>query len=409
MKKTLLMHVHATSQNKGDHALLISLLKLLKSNVEVIDVCTQSESHENVVEYLNIKNMGSASNFFAFLLALRKSDALILGGGDVITASNNLLLLAMARITHTPTFFVGAGVNLKHVSKLGMLFLKYSLPNVALAFIRDSNSAKKLIELGLNQSQLTEVSDLTFAHGAKLLTPQYRNCTLDLPDKFIAMSIRSPEFNSSKWGTKEYKNIAVTLDRIISTYGMNVVFVSMADEYNTVSKGGNSSDEIADTYICEIIQSHMTNKNSTQIITSAVSLDEVMSIFDRAHMAICCRLHAMIFSTLVATPFIGLTYNLKSESYLSDAGISDCGLPLQELTAEGLYSKFDKIMGNYDLAVEQTQKACDLFIDKATSYGRLSELIVQRKPRSRWRLLHPKLWILYTINFLYEIYTKLTR
>ena len=193
MKKTLLMHVHATSQNKGDHALLISLLKLLKSNVDVIDVCTQSESHENVVEYLNIKNMGSASNFFAFLLALRKSDALILGGGDVITASNNLLLLAMARITHTPTFFVGAGVNLKHVSKLGMLFLKYSLPNVTLAFIRDSNSAKKLIELGLNQSQLAEVSDLTFAHGAKLLTPQYRNCTLDLPDKFIAMSIRSPE------------------------------------------------------------------------------------------------------------------------------------------------------------------------------------------------------------------------
>ena len=407
MKDVLVMHVHATSKNKGDEALLISVLKLIGTqDLKVIDVCTAPESYPQVAKFLNIKNVRNFSQFYDLISSLNKADAVLLGGGDVITASNNLFLLALARILKTPVYCVGVGINLKHVSKLSMLFLKYGISNISTAFIRDTNSAQKAVELGLESSKIVEVSDLTFVHGADSLAPNYKEASLDLPPKYVAVSMRAPEFNSSKWGDNEYRNIATALDKVINQYKMQVVFISMADEYKTVTKVADNKDEFPDSLVCQKIQSYMVESQSTQVISSAVSLNEIMSVFDRAKFSICCRLHAKIFSTLVGTPFVGLTYNLKSGAYMRDAGMEEFSVPLSSISVDALFSKISLILDDYDAAENKTKISYEHLSKKAKGYLKLQNQLQHREASSSWRLLHPKVWFLYLINSIYEIYAK---
>lgn len=410
-QKTI-FHVHATSKNKGDEALLVSLLKILDPlNAEFTDVCTEPEKHANVTHFVDSRPLERISHFFKVAREIKRSDLLVLGGGDVITASNNLLLMAMASVLNRKTFCIGVGVNLKQTTKVSNYFLSKGIKSIQKAYVRDSRSALQLKELGVNQDNIVDVPDLTFFLGANGLAPRYSEMKRPIDKKYVAFSIRAPEYNSAKWGDDEYKEIAKALDAIVERSGLSILMVPMAGEYvkECTAKVTLRTDEIPDIVICQKIRSYMANKDCTSILDPSASMSEIVAVFHHAEMAICCRLHAMIFSTLVGTPFVTLKYNLKSDAYLNDTGLSKYGVNISGISSDLLSDKACNIIDNKESAEKEVENARDSFLVKARKYEQIPKDISQLRKTVSYVTINPKLWCLFLINWSYSVYAKISR
>jgi polysaccharide pyruvyl transferase WcaK-like protein len=382
-----LLHRHATALNLGDEALCRAIENLLPEDNRITELVNEpytgwrpaAPRHNTALpEYY-----ATRAQFARLLKHLRTADALLVGGGDLILGyPQHYLLLHTCRILRVPVFHVGVGVNMRGATSTALAWSRRELPHCAHYWVRDTRSAQELRRLGVHTANLSEVPDLVYSLDVEALVAQARPFpapwATQLKPKYLVVSIREPEGNSARWGEMQYRELAQALDELHSQRGLQLVFLpflSAARDALRRHTGPSRHDEA----VAQQIIGYLRHPEAALLAAGDLDTPQALRLLAGAQLTIGARLHSLIFSSVVHTPFIALSYNLKTESFMREIGAPELALPLDQLRATQLTQTALRLLDEH--AARRAQLA-ELHAARRTAAFRYRELTGHLVPRS---------------------------
>jgi len=280
--------------NEGDEAILQSMIDALKNIHPTIKLTVLSNNPEQTkaLYKVNAVNRWKLGNIRK---ALKHSDGLISGGGSLLQDKTSMKsipyytgIIHLARLYKKPIFIYAQGMGpISH--PISKYLTRLALNRQSKITVRDNKSLRLLEEMNIKQP-IIEVPDAVFGlksnlHESTWLKDNKFEC-------YIAISIR-PWPNSESF-TSELVKI---LDDL-SVEGFQIVFIPMHDSDDT---------EVA---------LEVSNKMSQPAFHVPVDtpLNEKLTIIKNAEVLLGMRLHALIFSGIVGTPFGAFSYDPKIDA-----------------------------------------------------------------------------------------------
>ncbi len=270
-------------------------------------------------------------NIFSFFRALRKSALFVNGGGSLIqdiTSSRSLYFylftLQAAKALGSKVIMYGCGIGpiIKGVDKKIAGRVLDSTADIIT--LRDSGSLKLLEELGVRTPEIIQAADPTVSLGSissLAIDNAFEEEGIDPRGNYIGFCLREwPEF-------KDKRAVAEGARYAYEKYGLTPVFLPI--EYPKDTAIGREIASMLD------IPCHVCERPRT--------VDQTMGMLSRMRLVCGMRLHSLIFATAGSTPVIGISYDVKVDSFIHDIG-SDALIKLADLNAESLRAQIDNIM-----------------------------------------------------------------
>lgn len=314
--------------NTGDEAILESIVDNLRDSLDSPDITVFSLSPEETAKEHNVKSVyrGWRQDNGGKIKALKDADLLISGGGGLLQDAYPtkflfgplpyyLLIVLLAKMCGTKVMFFSQGIG-PVTSTWGKILMK--LANFAdFITVRDEFSKEYIHKLGVNRPETVVTSDIVFAFKKKHDTACLDSIDLRGDEKLVAVSMR-PWFEH----TKQFEQAALILDELIEQRGITPVFVPMEGHHDT-----NASEQV---------MSHMKHRESCIMLGENFTPNQYLNFIGECELTIGMRLHALIFSTIMGVPHIGLSYDKKVESLLKRSGMWDYSSDLMAIDPEQL-------------------------------------------------------------------------
>lgn len=289
--------------NIGDEAILETLTEQLRKLDPDMQITVLSHSPEETMSKFGV-NAIKRNDLFKVIRAIIKSDVLLSGGGSLLQDDTSarsihyyLTILRMGLFFKKKVFLISNGIgpiiresNKKRVAKV--------LNRVEHTTVRDFNSQKLLVEIGVKPEKVSVSADMVVAMrkedkaiGAEILS----QLNFIAPErKTLGIAIRQKDFRDMDKRAELIK-LANRLSNIYS-----VVFVPFY--YKN------------DTKIYEDIHKDVTEH--VYFIKEKYNSDEFMSLLQNLDVLIGSRLHSLIFALVAEIPFIGISYDPKIENFM---------------------------------------------------------------------------------------------
>lgn len=317
--------------NAGDEAILKAILKQLREIDEDMPFWVMSRNKEET-KVANKVNSFYIFNVFAFIHNLRKAKIFVNGGGSLIqdvTSSRSLYFylftLAAAKWCGCRIIMYGCGIGPLKREKNRRLAGKVLNRTAEIITLRDSVSLELLQEIGVNKPEIILAADPTVNIGKA-------------PDLVISEAFRAegiPEgvkkigFCLRNWGDFRHpEHVARAAEYAYRKYGLTPVFLPI-EIPKDIATGQRVAALMKDTpyYCCK----------------SRHPVEELIGMLASMEAVVGMRLHALIFSTAGGSPVVGVSYDIKVDSFIKDIGSTAC-LPLAGLTAEALCQQVDHVL-----------------------------------------------------------------
>ena len=326
MKKRIriLMSGYYGFNNAGDEAILASIYSnIRKLNMNISVDVLMARAGDPKAKKSRIKagyefKMTDRFNPFKVIKAVRNCDVLISGGGSLLQDSTStkslfyyVVIMRMAKFFDKKLVMYANGigpvnrpVNRKRVKKIA--------DRADLITLRDENSAKELLDMGVTNGNFFVTADPVFSYMPDAMHSKafeanevLRSVGVPMEKPFVGVSVRewknaSPDF---------CQRTAEICDHIYEAHGRTVLFLVM--------QVPNDID------ISRKIMNLM--KNPSYIADSQFSTELLMGIVGGADLMICMRLHTMIFAANMGVPTMGLVYDPKVRDYLKMLGMPSLG------------------------------------------------------------------------------------
>ncbi len=183
--------------------------------------------------------------------------------------------------------------------------------------------------LGVTRPQTVVTSDIVFAYQPQKDTACIDSLKLENKDKLVAVSVR-PWFEK----VKQFEQIAQILDALIEERGVTPVFVPMEGHH--------------DAKASEKVLAHMVHKEQCHILGTDFSPNQYVNFIGECQLTIGMRLHALIFSTIMGVPHIGLSYDKKVESLLKRNGMWEFSSVLEEIDVDEMTTNAVGLLDNQE-------------------------------------------------------------
>lgn len=298
VSKKIIMSGYFGFSNSGDDAILKSIIESFKSldsnlNIKVLSkdpVLTEREYGVAAVDRFK---------FFDVRKSLKASDMLISGGGSLLqdkTSSRSiwyyLLIMKLAKRYKKKVFVYSNGVGPIN-KRFNRNITRRVLNKVDYITLRDKDSYDFIKSIGVNNPNIKVLSDPVF--NLKEASDESVRKKFDINKDTVLVSIRS-WMDDEKLITELSKFLNYLIDE-----GKNIVFMPMQTPRDTTI-----SEKIAE------------NLKSSKIIDEKYPVEILMSLMKNADFIVAMRLHAMIYAIHQNLPFIGLSYDPKTETLLKD-------------------------------------------------------------------------------------------
>ncbi|HZK01294.1 MAG TPA: polysaccharide pyruvyl transferase CsaB [Anaerovoracaceae bacterium] len=313
--------------NAGDEAILKAILAQLREIDDDMPFWVMSRNKKETRSANKIRSM-YLFNLFAFIKSLRKAEIFVNGGGSLIqdiTSSRSLYFylftLQAAKWCGCKIIMYGCGIGPIN-SKINRRIAASVLNRTAdIITLRDSVSLELLKELEVNRPEIILAADLTVhIKKANKQTVDAAFKSEGIPDniRMIGFCLRNwPEFTDPK-------AVAVAADYARETYGAMPVFLPIEIPKDISAAGKVTSKMSGPYYACG--KKH--------------SVEEIIGMLGSMEAVVGMRLHSLIFATAGGAPVIGISYDVKVDSFIKDIGSSAC-IPLADLSEEGLCDEID--------------------------------------------------------------------
>jgi polysaccharide pyruvyl transferase WcaK-like protein len=152
-------------------------------------------------------------------------------------------------------------------------------------------------------------------------------------------------FSVREWkGHAHYKNVfAAAADRLICESGARIVFLPMQWP--------------DDLQAARLVASRM--KQPCGLLEGKYGTEELLSIVGSLDLLVGVRLHALIFAAVMDTPFVGVSYDPKIDSFLETFGVRHAGT-LDTLATESLLEQIAQTGSNSMAAEGRRRKLLEL-------------------------------------------------
>ena len=302
--------------NIGDEAILQSLIALLKSECEDIEIVVLSKDPAATSKEYGISAV-KRDNPVCVVREVAASHLFFNGGGGIIqdvtgrwSPAYYLSLWQLAHVWGKRTWVWGQGVGPLN-SKFYWWWLKYLLQSTDVIGVRDSYSYNVVRALGIDEEKLYISEDLVFAFPR---VPSSKN-SIDAP---IAIVIR-------KWGgVRDFVNRLIPE---LKVFGRKLVVM-------TFSKGDEA-------FLKEVIG----DVGGVEAVIPK-SVDDAFGLISGMSAVVGMRLHSLVFSSLVSVPFVGISYDPKVSSFSDRMGMEY--FPLDVSSIGGIVMAVRRLYDNYD-------------------------------------------------------------
>jgi len=334
--------------NLGDEAILASMVNMIKRADQEAEITILSHKPE-----LTAKKHRTDSiyryNLFNILSRMRSSNIFISGGGSLLqdktsfkTVPYYLGLIFLAQIFKMRTIFFAQGVG-PVKNKLYRYLIKKVLKNVDYLSVRDENSKKFLISIGINEKNIEVIDDPVYATKPAIIKQRQ-----NLETKKIGVSVRD-------WGSNRYLKI---LSEFLNSLNKN------EDLSITIIPFHEGKDIKISRKLFELLEAEV------EIIEYTDNVKQINDLYSSFDMFIGLRLHSLIFAAVNHIPFIGISYDPKVSSLIEEMGYQK-EITTENISLEKLEESYYRIKDDKD---EITQQVKDKVSDKRNG---LSDLLSQ--------------------------------
>lgn len=333
--------------NAGDDSLLRSIIDRLREEKEDIAITVLSAHPKETAQLYNVRSV-ARFNIPAVIHELRHAKLLINGSGNLLqngTSSRSLFyytgLTKYAKRLGCRTMMYAGGIgplNGEWAEKVS----RETLDMCDAITLREEMSLDIIRSIGADcaESRVNVTAD-----PAILLKPEDERWTdyimrrEGIEGKFFVIALRDwsdtqPDFE---------KIISRAVSEIKSTYSVNAVFAVMQPGY--------------DDKICDNAASATDSP-----VLRGLNPSELEGIFSKAEFVIGMRLHALVYSAAVSTPFIGLAYDIKIKAFTSRFAFPngfDSYIDVKEADCSHILSAVDSLFANRDDIISSISHSVD--------------------------------------------------
>jgi colanic acid/amylovoran biosynthesis protein len=214
---------------------------------------------------------------------------------------------------------------------IGRLVSKIALEKCDFILVREPISRDIVRDLKIDSNViLTSDTTLLFKSQEKVRTKNVHPIVTVCPGIY---SQTLPEKETSRYISAHAK----ALDLAIDKYGF---FVQFLPHYVR----GFRYDDLD---ICRLIHRKMKNADRAKII-EANSVEEFISRIGETDMMISSKMHPSVLATAAFVPSLCVAYDHKQTGFFMSLGLSDCILPIREVTWDKLLSKIEYVWDKKD-------------------------------------------------------------
>ena len=329
--------------NGGDEAILKAILTQLREIDPDMPYWVMSRK-KSETRALNKTNAMYIFDLFTFFRSLKKARIFVNGGGSLIqdvTSSRSLYFylftLQAAKWCGCKIVMYGCGIgpiNLPRNKRLAGKILNRTADVITL---RDTVSFELLKEMKVTRPEIIQAADpsVNLRRGTKA------EVDLAFLSEKIPPEIPKIGFCLRNWPTfQQPQYVAAAADYAYERYGVTPVFLPVE-----IPKDISAADKVtsymkAPYYACS--QKH--------------TVEELIGMLGSMETVVGMRLHSLIFATAGGSPVIGISYDVKVDSFVHDIDSAAC-IPLAELTPEKLFVEIDRAMENGRASAERAAAA----------------------------------------------------
>lgn len=297
--------------NTGDEAVLYSIIRALKQECKGLglDVTVLSNQPEKTTKLYGVKAI-NRWDIKGVYKTIKSCDLLISGGGSLLqdvtsnkTVPYYLLIIKMAQWHKKEVVFYSQGygpINKKHSKFL----IKKVLNKINYIFVRDINSKKSLLAIGVKNSPIIVAADpvlgMEASKEAKLKMKGYMKEHANEKPR-IGIYLRSWK-NDQKLILK-MKVLCELLDK----EGFQMFFIPMQQPEDY-----------------DFIKSIDFPGLSVHKVAEELGIQEVFALTGEMDMVIGMRLHSLIMATAQGVPMVGLSYDPKVDDFMLSIDSNNC-------------------------------------------------------------------------------------
>ncbi|MBE6541834.1 MAG: polysaccharide pyruvyl transferase CsaB [Ruminococcaceae bacterium] len=300
--------------NLGDESLLDIITSKLSEEIEGVKIAALTKNPRAESKRTGVKCV-SRLNPLAFSREIKRSRVFISGGGSLFqdaTSSRSFkyyaAVVGCAETSNAKTCIFANGIGPINDSD-NKKMTKKLVSNADYVSVRDADSASELERLGVAHDKIRVTADPAF-----LIEPADREEVRDVirslgirdSEKFIAVSLR-PMGRFGNTADDPSDDVIISegvrvCSEIREKYGYRPVMIPMQSAHDT-----EISREVA-------------GKVDGAIFYSPSDAHEMIGIMSEAEFVVGMRLHSIIFASSAGVPVIGLSYDPKVKSLMSELG-----------------------------------------------------------------------------------------
>lgn len=357
--------------NLGDEILLETFLqKLGDKNQYIVNSYDPKDTYEKHNQKFKIQTFHTTKDILKLPKLIWQSDILFFGGGSILKELNKLTgrnkystLLMILAICVFSNFLLGKKIVMSNIgagpvrTKFGIFLIKLILLNTKMAAFRDIESYNIALKTKVNQNKLVSISDAVFARTRSSfnLSPN-KTYKTDLETQKvikIGLNLNKDVSNPDNWNYF-ITNLAEDLVKLSQKYNIEIHTVPM-------QIGFNPENDIKT--LAEFVKLIPTVKIVNHVPEDSTQL---ANLLDSCDLIIAERLHTLIISTIIGTPYVSLNYDVKVESLIKSLGLEKYNVNINtKFNPNEILEKTSSLIQNY------TQACTDL---KAKSHLKNQEL-----------------------------------
>jgi len=336
--------------NAGDEALLTAISNSLRAVDATTEITVLSGNPERTAVVHGIRAV-SRVNPLVLVKELSRADLLISGGGSLLQDVTGPLsipyylgIVVLAKLLNTRVVFYAQGVG-PVGRRISRWLIKLVANRVDLITLRDAASAELLRAIGVHRPPMSVTADPVFAlrpaaEEVSRAESYLNDLGIDKNQGIIGVSIRY-------WNTFSDQQMARLLDKLAEK-GHPLLLIPLQHPV-----------DLEYSY-----QIKRLMKSTVTIADAQFTSTELMGLISHLRLLVGMRLHSLIFAACVGTPFEGISYDPKVDTFLRQFGktplFDSAGFNLQAVVDrvnQAIISRDDKASIILEQAAELKEKA----------------------------------------------------
>lgn len=335
--KRVLISGYFGFNNLGDEAILNSMIEMIEELNPEAEIIVLSNSPESTKVKYNTEAI-YRYDIFKIMSEMKRSDIFISGGGSLLQDVTSLRsvpyylgLIFIAFIFNMKTIFFAQGVGPVR-NKFFRFLIEKVLNRVDFLSVRDKNSKTFLENIGIKKNKINIIDDPVFG-----------------------LNTFNSDLKKNKEKNDELQNIGVS----VRNWHNNGYLDPLADFLNKIGEKNEISITIIPFHQGKDIETSKKLQDMLEVDSEVRKytgdLDEVNEFYRNLDLFIGVRLHSLIFSAVNGIPFIGISYDPKTDSLIEEMGYQ-AEISTDNITVDKLERSYNKIIDNNDTIKEKIRK-----------------------------------------------------